>query len=76
MSQQQPRRLRFRGRSLTPEQLAAAQELTWAEKNCNRLMNEAGHRRGPGDSQLWDELFEISGNRQALIEWHRRNQLT
>jgi len=68
MSQQQPRRLRFRGRKLTPDQLATAQESTWAEKNWNEFENWCINR--PRDQWHWPD-------RPAdLIEWDRarRNQ--
>jgi hypothetical protein len=74
MSQKKPRRLRFRGRNLTPDQLAVAQEYTWADKNRHRLMNEAGNCRDDGSAALFEELFDLSGD--DLIEWNRRNQLT
>ena len=74
MSKPQPRRLHFRGRKVTPNQLASAQELTWADKNRDRLMNEAGNRRDEESRDLFWELFDLSG--QELIEWNRRNQST
>ena len=70
MSKRQPRRLHFRGRKVTTEQLAVAQEYTWADKNRHRLMNEAG--KSPETWDLAWELFHLSGD--DLIEWNRRNQ--
>jgi hypothetical protein len=72
MSHQKPRRLRFRGRILTPDQLAVSQEYTWADKNRHRLMNEACCRRDEESVALFWELFDLSGD--DLIEWNRRNQ--
>ena len=74
MSKPQPRRLHFRGRKVTPNQLASAQEPTWADKNRRRLMDEAGNRRDEESGDLFWELFDLSG--QELIEWNRRNQST
>jgi len=70
MSQTKPRRLHFRGRNLTPDQLTVAQEYHWALKNCQRLMNEEFSDKG--DTDLFYYLLDLSGH--DLIEWNRRTQ--
>jgi hypothetical protein len=62
MSQQQPRRLRFRGRKLTPDQLAAAQETTWAEKNWNEF-----------ESWFVNSCGQFPDRPADLIAWNRRD---
>ena len=64
MSTQQPRRLRFRGRAIPPEQLAECQEAASAEKNWAGL-----------EDYCLSNLGCIPPEKPVdLIEWSRRNQ--